>query len=176
MPTLYMLLGYPGSGKTTTAQVLAAITGAQMIWEDKERKEMFGVPQFSHDENLQLHTTLNDRTAELLRSGQSVIYDTSFNGFADRQRMYGIAQESGANTALLWIVTDKETAKQRATKNAASQPTRPLAQVIGDMDEETFNRLCNKLEEPHLDEKFVKLDGTKITSDYVRKQLASILE
>lgn len=175
MPTLYMLLGYPGSGKTTTALVLTALTGAEMIWEDKERRDMFGVPQFSHEENLRLHTTLNDRTAELLRKGKSVIYDTSFNGYVDRERMYQIASAVGADTALLWIVTDKDTAKLRATKDATTQPTRPLAQVIGDMDEETFNRLCNKLEEPHPDEKYVKLDGTKITSNYVRTQLASIL-
>jgi predicted kinase len=170
-----MLLGYPGSGKTTTAMALAELTNAEMIWEDKERKEMFGVPKFTHTENLTLHTSLNNRTETLLKNGKSVIYDTSFNGYADRERMYQIAREAGASTALLWIVTDKETARQRATKNAASQPTRPLAQVIGDMDQETFNRLCNKLEEPHADEKYVKLDGTKITSDYLRAQLTSIL-
>ncbi|MCW1907739.1 MAG: ATP-binding protein [Candidatus Saccharibacteria bacterium] len=172
MPTLYMLLGYPGSGKTTTALELAKLTGAEMIWEDKERKEMFGRPTFTHDENLTLHTSLNDRTASLLKSGKSVIYDTSFNGYADRERMYAIAELTGAKTILLWVVTDRETAKQRATKDAASQPTRPLAQVIGDMDDETFNRLCNKLEEPHPHEKYMKLDGTKITSGYIKRELS----
>lgn len=170
-----MLLGYPGSGKTTTAIILSKLSGAEMIWEDKERKEMFGVPKFSHDENLKLHTKLNDHTAAVLQAGKSVIYDTSFNSFADRERMYQIAKARGANTVLLWLVTDKDTAKHRATVDAATQPTRPLAQIIGDMDEETFNRLCNKLEEPQPHEKYVKLDGTKITSSYLRTQLDSIL-
>lgn len=171
MATLYMLLGFPGAGKTTTAQVLTELTGAELIWEDLVRLDMFGNPTFSHDENDQLHEKLNRMTAKLLQSGKSVIYDTSFNGYADRARMYRIAQESGANTILIWIQTDRELAKQRAMNDAASQPTRPLAKVLGDMDEETFNRLSNKLEEPKPDEKYVKLDGTKITSDYVRSCL-----
>ncbi len=166
-----MMLGYPGAGKTTAARLIAELTHSELIWEDQIRTELFPTVTFSEVESLQLHNQLNSLTAELLQKGRNVVYDTSFNQYEDRERMYDIATVTGAETSLIWVQIDRLVAKERATHNAAAQPTRPLAQILGDMDQETFDRLCSKLEMPIEHEQYVTMDGTKITSDYVRHAL-----
>ena len=84
-PTLYLMLGYPGAGKTTTSKVIHALSGAVHLWADQIRRERFGAPTYSHEENLELYDYLNELTSELLRTGQSVIFDTNFNFYKDRE-------------------------------------------------------------------------------------------
>lgn len=170
-PILYLMLGYPGAGKTTVAKTVKEITGATHIWEDYYRKKLFPELTFSDEENLKLHTYLNKMTAQLLVQGNDVVYDTSFNRYEDRLRMYEIARSSGAGFKLIWVQTPKQLAHERATKNAAQQNTRPLAQLLGDMDDATFQRLSNKLESPRRNEPTIEIDGTRVTQEYIQQSL-----
>ena len=170
-PTLYLMLGYPGAGKTTVAKIMREITNAVHIWEDQVRMERFGRPAMTQEESDDLHNYLNSLTGELLAAGKDVIYDTSFNAYEDRERMYRIAGTCQASTRLIWVNTDKQTAHDRATKNTASQPTRVLATILGDMDETTFQRFVQKLEPPRGNEPFTSVNGTNVTKEAVRKVL-----
>lgn len=180
-PTLYIMLGYPGAGKTTIAKLLHQLTGARHLWEDKVRLEKFpqlsvvteGDSSFPAAQNDELHEYLNGLTGKLLSEGTSVVYDTSFNRYEDRERMYRIAEQHGAQVVLLWIQVDKALAKERATKNTAAQETRILASALGDMDEQTFERLSNKLEVPHEDEHPVIIDGINVSLESIKKDLAN---
>ena len=73
-PVLYLMVGYPGSGKTTAALMIHELTGAVHLWADKIRRERFGQPTYSHEENVELYNHINELTAELLRAGNSVIF------------------------------------------------------------------------------------------------------
>jgi predicted kinase len=170
-PMLYLMLGYPGAGKTTVAKIIHKLTGAVHIWEDQERLKHFQNPVFSQAESDELHNLLNTRTGELLSAGKSVIYDTSFNAYEDRKRMYRIADACYVDTELIWVNTAKEIAHQRATQDTISQPTRVLATVLGDMDEETFKRLTNKLQPPADNEPYITIDGTNVNEAIIRKKL-----
>lgn len=161
------MLGYPGAGKTTTAKIVSELTGAVHLWADHERRNRFGEPQYTKQENTELYAELNERAAGLLKQGRSVIFDTNFNFVKDREHLAEIAKDNGASTQLLWITTPKAIAKQRATKDAHKQGTR----ILGNMPEQHFERMTNNLQEPLPHEKAIELDGTKITMEYVKKQL-----
>jgi len=157
-PQLYLFVGYPGAGKTTIAQLIAARSSAEHIWADLERQRMFGEPQHTPEENRQLYDHLNQQTAELLARGRSVIFDTNFNFQQDREHLRQIAAEQGADTTLIWVTTPKDIAKQRAVTGPDAGPTR----VFGNMSAEDFERIASHLQPPTENENAIKIDGTEL--------------
>jgi predicted kinase len=167
-PTLYLMLGYPGAGKTTTAKVIHELTGAIHLWADHIRRERFGEPTYTHEENLKLYEYLNSVAEQLVAAGQSVIFDTNFNFYKDRQKLRDIATKHGVATQVVWVTTPKEIAKKRATANAHSQDTR----VLGNMPPERFDRMSSNLQPPHEDEDVIEVDGTRVTKGYIKDLLS----
>ncbi len=165
--TLYLMLGYPGAGKTTAAQIIHELTGAVHLWTDKERLTRYGEPTYSHEENLDIYSILNQETAQLLSLGESVIFDTSFNYYKDRERLRDIAFSHNADCVVVWVTTHKPIAKERAIQNAHLQKTR----IQGNMSLDVFERISNNLEPPLRHETFVELDGTQLTPEYVARRL-----
>lgn len=166
-PTLYLMVGYPGSGKTTTAKIIHELTGAEHIWADHERKKMFGMPTHSREESDKLYDALNLRAENLLAEGKSVVFDTNFNYMKDREHMRTIAARQHATTRLLWVITPKDIALHRATLQSAGKETR----LFGNMAEEVFERMTHQLEPPADNENPLVLDGTQITSEYIKQKL-----
>lgn len=166
-PVLYIFIGYPGSGKTSAALEIAKLTGAVHLWADKIRREDIGKPSYSHEENTKLYEAMNNNAAKFLASGESVIFDTAFNFYSDRQRLRKIAEENGAMCIILWLKTDRELAKERAL-STQEQEIRPVGHHMKPGD---FERMADSLEEPHTDETFIELDGTKISAEYIADKL-----
>jgi len=166
MPTLYLMFGYPGAGKTTAAEIISQITGAIHLSSDKVRLELFPNPTFSQLEHDALYQTLDKRTEELLRSGKSVIYDANLNRYQHRKDKYNICRRSGATPKLVWVQASRDVAKKRAL-HESRQHLWPRHET----PHQLFDRVADVLEEPGPSEPFVVLDGTKITDNYIRSTL-----
>lgn len=162
-PTLYLLIGYPGAGKTTTAKIIAELTGAKRLSSDEMRLKLFAQPQFSEAEHQKLYTHLNTRCQDLLKAGSSVIYDANLNRYEHRQEKYDIANQLGVKTVLIWVKTPKALAKERATHKERSRfiPKHETAPAM-------FDRIANIIEPPKADETAVIIDGTHITKEAVQ--------
>jgi predicted kinase len=169
MPTLYLMLGYPGAGKTTTARIISELTGAEHIWADRERNKMFGRPTHGQDESLALYSRLNAETDRLLSAGRSVIFDTSFNYYKDRDHLRSIAAKHGAELVILWVQTPKEIAKARALSHDHAINNR----YPETMSPEQFATLTGKLEEPRPHEQVIVLDGSLLSADYISEKLSA---
>jgi len=166
-PTLFLMVGYPGAGKTTVSRSIRELTGAVHLWADHERNSRFVHPTHNHEENLKLYAQLNQEAEALLLAGKSVIYDTNFNFYKDRKKLKVIAAKAGARTAVIWVTTPIELARERATVHAHGQDTR----VWGNMPPERFERISHNLQEPTEAEQPIKLDGTSLTREAVEQAL-----
>lgn len=169
--TLYLMVGIPGAGKTSAAKLIADVTGATHIWADHERRLMWPSPTYTQKENDTLYVRLNTKAESLLRSSHNVVYDTAFNHFSDRQKLREIASRNHAKTVVIWVQAHKELAKDRAQNAKDHAHTR----VLGDMTDEHFTSLSDKLEEPKTTEQTIILDGTKLTKSYVAEKLSEII-
>jgi predicted kinase len=165
-PTLYLMMGLPGAGKTTAAKVIESLTGAIRLSSDEQRLKLWPEPAFSEEEHQKLYDYLDKKTELLLKEGKSVIYDANLNRKIHRQQKYDIVQRTDARCVLCLIKTDEQLAYQRAVIEADGQETR----VFGNLDAPVFNRLKDEIEWPH-GESYVELDGTKITPEYVTEIL-----
>ena len=166
--TLYLMMGIPGAGKTTASKLISKITGASHIWADHERRTIHEQPTYTQQENDELYDHLNSRADELLQQGRSVVFDTAFNHYHDREKLRNIARGRNVDTLVIWIQTVTDLAKHRAQNAHHHTHTR----VLGDMNDEHFGILSDKLEEPREDERTIILDGTKLTEDYIREALS----
>jgi predicted kinase len=71
---LIMMVGLPGSGKSTKAQELSKEYNAVIHSSDKIREELFGTMD-TQDGNDLVFQTLHKRVKSDLRDGKNVIYD-----------------------------------------------------------------------------------------------------
>lgn len=166
-PVLYLMLGYPGAGKTTTAKIIHKLTGAVHLWADKIRNERYPNPTHSHQENLELYDYLNELTAEMLATGQSVVFDTGFNLYKDRERLRKIAEDHNASTLIVWLKVVKDLARERATHpDHAKHNTYPEP-----MRTDRFESISEKIEEPLPHENCIEVDGTKVSPGYINDLL-----
>lgn len=160
------MVGYPGAGKTTTAQLIAARTGAEHIWADLERHKMFDDPSHDETESRKLYEELNRRAADLLAAGRSVVFDTSFNHRRDRDLLRGIASRHGARTVVVWLDTPADIARERALHS------RIVRNGYGfNMTGREFDRIASHLEPPADDEKAIRVEGTGSNSDSIGRLL-----
>lgn len=165
--TLYIMVGYPGSGKTTTSNLIADVTGATHLWADHERRAMFASPTHSKDESEVLYSHLNKTTDILLSDNVSVVFDTNFNYRKDRDALRAIAAKYDATVKIIWIKAAKPVARDRATAYAHARANKYLES----MTKQVFDKLSSKLEAPTKAEAPIILDGTKITRQYVTRHL-----
>jgi predicted kinase len=163
------MLGYPGAGKTTVSELVSKITGAVHLNSDQFRLHMFKEPLgISDTEHENMYKMLDHITEQTLKSGKSVIYDANLNRYEHRKEKYDICERAGAQVKLIWVKTDADEARKRATVEALEHPEhRPF----GNMDSKTFERLISQLEPPGDDEPVIAIDGNQISEESIRKIL-----
>jgi predicted kinase len=167
--TLFLMLGFPGAGKTTTARLIHQQTDAVHVWADYERRQMFDIPTHSHAESQKLYAHLNQVVENLLAKGKSVIYDTNFNFYSDREKLRAIAAKHGAQTIVVWVTTPKQIAKQRAVHDRLTRNGYEFT-----LPEHDFERMSNHLEPPHDDEPHIQVEGIGVTGQTVADLLTSL--
>lgn len=165
-PTLHLLMGLPGSGKTTLAKKLHKLTKATMLSSDDYRIMLFPDPTFSQKEHDSLYAMLDHNVEHLLSAGRSVIYDANLNRKHHRTEKYKLAKKYDANVKLWWVQTPESLAKERRVDEQD-----PRLVPDGETSERMFERIAVVFEEPTKAEKFITINGKDIKNEDIEKHL-----
>ncbi|APX33464.1 hypothetical protein BH708_12885 [Brachybacterium sp. P6-10-X1] len=120
-PTLTILCGLPGSGKTTAADRIIEATGASRLSADDWMARLGSSPW---DEGLR--DRIEQRQwqigQELLAQGMSVVVEWGTWGRAERERLRVEARALGARVALRFLDADDDELLRRITSRGAEDP------------------------------------------------------
>ena len=112
-PTLIVICGLSGSGKTTTAVILAKKTGFQYISSDIVRKKLAKIPPFEHKYHefgkgiyspeffQKTYEKMFGRAEGFLKNGKSVIIDATFKKREERKKVKNLAEKLGVKFLLI---------------------------------------------------------------------------
>jgi predicted kinase len=165
-PTLFLMFGYPGAGKTTAAKLISELTGATRLSSDDLRIELFPKPTYTEAEHSTVYKTLDQRVEQLLSEGKSVVYDANLNRYVHRAEKYAIAKKTNVRPVLIWVKVPRDFSKERAVIRGHHHLV-PEDETFESM----FERVANTLEEPSSDEPVYTLNGTYLTPDTISEML-----
>ncbi|WP_245550930.1 bifunctional aminoglycoside phosphotransferase/ATP-binding protein [Nocardia paucivorans] len=143
---LALVGGLPGTGKTTVANRLAAVTGSQVLATDRVRRELiargeisgavgvYDAGAYAPDARSRVYTELFDRARRLLTTGVSVVLDASWSDASQRQRALELAAATDAEPVRLCCECPRETADHRLRNRppTESDATPEIAHAIAD--------------------------------------------
>lgn len=112
---LIVILGLPGTGKTTFARALAARTGARHLNTDMLRVELGLRGQYEETTKARVYDELLRLTRNALKQGTPVVLDGTFYRQAFRDRITDLAQETGAVLKWIELTASPETVKERVS-------------------------------------------------------------
>ena len=155
-PTLFLLYGFPGSGKTYFARQLCEELQAAHIQGDRIRHELFDNPRYDRQEDQIVYRLMIYMTEEFLKSGISVVFDMNAMRAAQRKQLRELALSNKALHSLIWFQIDLESSFTRVSKRDRrkidDKYTMPL-------DRTTFDELVGKMQNPLITEDYMVISG-----------------
>lgn len=155
-PLLIMVYGYPGSGKSFFARELTNHVQAAHIQDDRIRAELFGKPNYSKQENQFVSQFMNYMTEEFLNAGVTVVYDTNATTEARRRQIMKLAKKINAQTLIVWLQIDMDSAYFRAHNRDKRKTDDKYAKPI---DRTTFEEVIKRMENPSKNEEYMVVSG-----------------
>lgn len=132
MPTLHMMIGIPGCGKSTYAARLAETTGARIVSSDGIRKELTGTEEYLYPElNTKVFGIFRSRVAEWIKD-TDVIADATNIHVKDWKTYVGLCPEGTAAFAY-WFDICPDVAMKRMEGRERKVPREVLERMWSTM-------------------------------------------
>jgi predicted kinase len=148
-PTLVVLCGLPGSGKSHFCRRLASRYPLASLISDALRKALFGQPTYSAEENRRLFAACHLVLSRLLARGIPTIFDATNLREAHRRQVYSIADEHNAKLILVQLQAPPAVVHERLQARVQA----PHPQDLSDAGPEVYERMRHDVEpigRPHI--------------------------
>ncbi len=134
-PTVYVLCGFIGAGKTTFARELEARTGAVRITKDEWLIRLIGndpTIEGYEDYDHSIIELTRDFAFQLAGKGIDVILDEGFWAKEERDEMRRRIEEVGAQAVVYFLDTPIETVRERVARRNMN-PTKDSFKISGEL-------------------------------------------
>ncbi len=121
-PTIVMVGGLSGTGKTSIARGIAGELGLRVVSSDAVRMSLFGDKKkrsdyrkgkYDDESNQLTYQKMIENGVELLKKDGGVVLDATFSRIADRENVQRIAHSVGAECRMVECRLSLETVRQR---------------------------------------------------------------
>lgn len=130
---LILLVGLPGSGKTTTARRLAAERAALRLSPDEWMLPLFGAPDLDGKRDV-LEGRLISVALRLLELGTSVVLDFGCWSRNERCALRWLADRAGGTFELVYLPVDRATQQQRVAQRRDESPLESIVLTTAELD------------------------------------------
>ena len=155
-PTLFLLYGFPGAGKTYFARQLCDELQAAHVQGDRIRHELFEERRYDRQENDIVTHLMEYMTEELLHAGISVVFDMNAMRLSQRRELRDLARRNKSQSILVWFQLDADSAFTRSIK----RDRRRVDDKYSDsLDRTTFESLISGMQNPTLSENYMVISG-----------------
>ena len=137
-PALLMMVGLPGSGKSTLSRRIATEIDAVLLESDSLRRHFFARPSHSQDESRVLFTSIHEAMTVLLSQGVPVILDATNLKESDRRPVEAVAHKTGARLLTVCVNAPSAVIEQRLRDRTSA----------GDADISVYRRMARTFQPP----------------------------
>jgi len=155
-PTLILLYGFPGAGKTFLARQLCEDIHAAHIQGDRIRAELFEQPRYDKQENEIVSHLMEYMAEEFLKSGISVVYDMNASRANQRRILRDLARSAKAKSVLIWLQVDHESALVRSSKRDHRKADDKYSLSMND---DSFQNIAGQMQNPVQTEDYIVISG-----------------
>lgn len=146
-PHLIIMVGIPGSGKSFFADHFASTFNTSFVSIEKITEELGESTTIDQPTAVRISTFL---LTELLKSGQTIVYEGLTETRTARQALIKAARDNGYEPLVVWVQTESIAAKQRATKQKRSK---------SHLSDEQFDVALRRFTPPSAVEKPIVISG-----------------
>ena len=155
-PTVILLYGFPGAGKTYLARQLCEDIQAAHLQGDRIRHELFEAPRYDLQENQIVDHLMGYMTEEFLAAGISVVCDVNAMRATKRRELRELARKHKANVLLIWLQIDAESAYIRSSKRDRRKQDDKFSIEV---DRTTFSKMIAHMQNPKITEDYIVISG-----------------
>ncbi|MBV9168987.1 MAG: AAA family ATPase [Chloroflexi bacterium] len=119
-PSVILLVGAPGTGKSRIARRLGAALNAQVVESDRIRKQLFAEPRYTGGEHAAVYGWCHTLVKSALLVGRSVIFDATNLEERVRRRIYDIVDTCDARLIVLWATCPPGVVQERLLRRRDS--------------------------------------------------------
>jgi predicted kinase len=134
VPTLILMVGLPGAGKTTRAKQLAATHRALRVTPDHWMVPLFG-DNMADGKRFVLEGRLISVALQALRLGTSVVLDYGLWARDERSALRWLARASGAASRVVYLPVEREVQLARIARRQEAAPLETFPMTEAEIDE-----------------------------------------
>jgi predicted kinase len=120
---IVVVSGLPGTGKSSFSRRLASRLPFVILESDALRKTLFPEPTYSAAESARLFQTIHYLIEYMLKKGVPIILDATNLSEHHRERIYSIAERTGARLILVRVEAPPEVVQERLKTRTGSRKT-----------------------------------------------------